>query len=310
MMEKHSSGFTLIEVLIAMTVVLVVCLVIFNLFHASLRYSSKINEESMAALIAEKKIEEIRIWAYRFDKDLKIYNFQTDWTTYSPYVGLDPDDQKFRVSVKVKKGGPYYDRQNDESSLYYPCTASEINLDYQRKMTNSMARVQVTVSWDNNRKQFTTITCIAEPTRRLARVDVTNLSGSSDVPSDGTRIYKARGFDQYNNELKDITFKWSVIPSTGNGEIIYYPEPEPRSPPITVTGHDPVLGKNPGDPIYFTMGERAVFVHRIKASDWRPLDPKYLYITPEGKCRVKASAQSGGVLKEAESDEITVRGTP
>ena len=75
-------GYTFLEVLIALTVLLAVCLVLFGMFHASLRYSANIKDESTAAVIAERSIEEIRAWAYTFDDGKKMYNFNISVIIY------------------------------------------------------------------------------------------------------------------------------------------------------------------------------------------------------------------------------------
>jgi len=308
-----SKGFTLIEVLVSMTILLIVCLVIFNMFHAALKYSGHIKSELIASVIADKKIEEIRAWAYKFDNTQKEYNFNLDWSGYSPYVGTDPLNPKFEVSTKVRRGGPYYNPLPiDDTSLYFPSTGTEKDQEFKRIMNNSMVRVQVKVSWDDKKRSFTTVTCIAEPTRQLSAITITPISVNNPVLKDEINVYEAQGYDQYNKKIYDLVYKWYVYPKTGNGEAIFYPEPDPRPSPATVTGHDPVLGtgSSSGDPINYPKGKRAAFVHRIRSYEWTPMVPKYIYINPEGTCKVMVRAQSGGVIKTKYTGNITVRESP
>ncbi|MCD4783295.1 MAG: hypothetical protein K8T10_05610 [Candidatus Eremiobacteraeota bacterium] len=321
--SSGKEGFTFLEVLISLTVLLVVCLVLFGMFHASLRYSADIKDESIAAVIAERNIEEIRAWAYTFDDGQKMYNFNDEnWTPSSPYpfsgyAGADSINSDFNVDIKIRKGGPYYyhDPQNpanDECHLFYPSTGTEKDQMFKRTMDNSMARVQVTVSWNNNQKNFTTVACIAEPTRELDIINISTISSVDPVLSDNTNKYEAQAKDIYNNDINDVQYKWYVEPIDGNGEVVYYPEPDPRPSPTPsinpVTGHDPLLGSgsSAGDAINFPMGKRSVFVHRIKKFDWTPMNPKYTYIDPSGTCKVTARGQSGGVVKSQQEGPINV----
>jgi len=310
-------GYTFLEVLIALTVLLAVCLVLFGMFHASLRYSANIKDESTAAVIAERSIEEIRAWAYTFDDGKKMYNFNDEnWTPATPYPfsgysSADSINPRFNVDIKIRKGGPYYyhdpsNPANDECHLYYPSTGTEKDQDFKRTMDNSMARVQVTVSWGDNKKKFVTVACIAEPTRELDSISISTISSNDPVKSNQTNKYEAQAKDAYNNDINDVQYKWYVEPIDGNGEVIYYPEPDPRTTPAPVTGHDPLLGDGSSvdDAINFPLGKRAVFVHRIKRFDWTPMDPKYTYIDPSGTCKVTTRAQSGGMIKTQQTGII------
>jgi len=170
----------------------------------------------------------------------------------------------------------------------------------------------VKVSWDKNRKSFTTVTCIAEPVRQLSYVSVSAVSSHDPLLKNNKNIYEATGYDAYNRKIDDLVFKWYVFPATGNGEVIYFPEPDPRPPPATTTGHDPILGtgSSTADPINYTKGKRSVFVHRIKSFEWTPLSPRYIYTNPQGTCKVMARAQSGGAVRTGYSGNITVRENP
>ena len=310
---KKNKAFTLVEILVSMTILLTVCLVLFNMFHASLKYSMNVKSGAIAAVLAEKKIEEIRAWAYRFDDAAEQYNFNSEWVPYSSYTGADSDNPDFQVAVKVRKGGPtYYLPPNDNSPFYFPSTGTEKEKLFKRTMNNSMARVQVTISWDKGRKNFTTVTCIAEPARQLSSVSISNISSHNPLLKDSKNIYEATGYDVYNKKIDDLVFKWYVFPSSGNGEVIYFPEPDPRPSPVTTTGHDPVLGNGSSarDPVNYTKGKRAVFVHRIRSFEWTPQAPRYIYVNPQGTCKVMVRAQSGGAIRNGYTGDITVKENP
>ncbi len=121
--KKQSRGFTFLEVLISMSILLLVCLVLFNMFQTSLKYSSKTDKELKAALLASRRVEEIRSEAYTFDTDH--YKFNDFAAPYSDHQKVDDYD----IYTRVEMGGPAYEptaQTGERSFLYFPSTGTEI----------------------------------------------------------------------------------------------------------------------------------------------------------------------------------------
>ncbi len=172
-------------------------------------------------------------------------------------------------------------------------------------MTASTLRVEVNVQWDTG--NFTTATLISEPTRQLSYINVnllTTESNSQPLDENGKIFFRAEGFDTNSKKIPDLLFKWEVVPSDGNGEVLFFPEPSP----LTSGGQDASLASPGSDPILdHTMGDKSVFIHRIKKFEWTPTSPQWTYIyAPGGSCKVRVNAQSGGVMKSSDTGNINL----
>jgi prepilin-type N-terminal cleavage/methylation domain-containing protein len=212
MMKKRprgDAGFTLVETMISLTILLVACLLVFNLFHASLRYSSRVESQVLASIIAGKIMEEVRSWAWT-DPGTG-YNFHSSWSTWSGVAGTDDEHPEYHVRVDVR-----------DAVFRSPCSTLEAPHYVERILLTSAKKVKVTVWWDENHpdRNVSTTTIIREPPKAFQAGTVTVAPSSpipNPLPMNSSVSFTAAARDSGGNIMNDIFFKWYVEPIDGNG---------------------------------------------------------------------------------------------
>ncbi|MHC9539751.1 MAG: prepilin-type N-terminal cleavage/methylation domain-containing protein [Vulcanimicrobiota bacterium] len=206
-------GFTLIETLISMVVLTIAFMLVFTLFQGALRYSSWIETRNTATAVAERKIEEIRGWAWT--KPGTSYNFDGTWSTYSSAVTApDTEYPEFRVRCEARG-----------VRLVSPSTSFEYSYPGEEKIIDSSAmKVKVTVSWDQSAqtKQISLVSLVREPPRGFSSMQIVPIAAPHPSPlSKGASVqFTANAYEADGTTLiKDIFFLWYVNPATGNGTI-------------------------------------------------------------------------------------------
>jgi hypothetical protein len=202
---------TLIEVLVSMTILLMAFMILFNLFHACLRYNSRLENRVLASVIAGKTVEEIRNWAWTESSGL--YNFDSDWHSYSGLCRADAEHPGYQVRVVVR----------DMESLS-PCVTIEDGFPEQRTLSSSLKKVKVTVSWDplDSARQFDLYSVIREPPRTFDRITIgAAIPLPPELAPNETAKFIASAWDTGGRELADLFFKWYVHPIDGNGTLTY-----------------------------------------------------------------------------------------
>jgi len=193
-------GFTLLEILVALSLLFTGCLFIFKMFHMAIYSSGNISDEAIAIVLAKKRMEEIRAWAHRRSTGI-LFNFNTgDWDALRNKVETDPLHPDFRIRIS-----------NELKPLRSPSSTTVPNI----TLAASTRIVKVEVSWDSaaGHKSVELVTLIAEPYRKLKELVVT-----SAPQADGTVLYTCKGYDDDHNIIEDC-FHWHVNPYTGNGTV-------------------------------------------------------------------------------------------
>ncbi|MEW6281692.1 MAG: hypothetical protein AB1758_23995, partial [Candidatus Eremiobacterota bacterium] len=70
-------------------------------------------------------------------------------------------------------------------------------------------------------------TLIGEPVRTLhptAPLRVVPVTAPNPVPRDQTAVFEAHAFDDNDQEIQDVTFRWYVAPGNGNGTLSQSPD--------------------------------------------------------------------------------------
>lgn len=209
---RVANGFTLIETLISMVVLTIAFMLVFTLFQGALRYSSWIETRNTATAVAERKIEEIRGWAWT--KPGTLYNFDSNWSIYSAVSAADSEYPEFTVRCDARG-----------TSLFSPSKSFEESYSTQKKLIASSAmKVKVTVSWDQSAqtKQISLVSLVREPPRGFSSMQIVPIAAPHPSPlSKGASVqFTANAYEADGTTLlKDIFFLWYVNPATGNGTI-------------------------------------------------------------------------------------------
>jgi prepilin-type N-terminal cleavage/methylation domain-containing protein len=84
---KKAGGFTLIEVMVALTTLAIALLAVTGLYFSSIRADTRNRDESRALFLANQKIEELRSQDYASivnGYDYAAHPFDLDWTVTTP----------------------------------------------------------------------------------------------------------------------------------------------------------------------------------------------------------------------------------
>jgi len=211
---KSSGGLSLLEAVIATFLLLASFLVIVNLFHQGLKYSVRIENQQLAAMVAERQLEQMRSWSEKGSAG--VYNFDTLISVYNGTSSVPTDYSQFTVTTSVVN-----------SLLYSPSTTLEKGLATSptvvtREIQNSARKVDVRVVWGSNQVAVTSL--FSRPTTDFAAsnpIQVT-LVGSATLPlgQDLSADFKAQARDTNNQPVTDLTYQWEIVPVSGNGTLV------------------------------------------------------------------------------------------
>jgi len=199
-------GLSLIEIVIAMTILSFGCLVVFRMFHLGISYSGTIGDEATASIIAQKKLDEIRGWAY--ERQSGAYNFvKGDWSIWDDKTTTDSDYSKFRVSTYV-----------EEHELKSPSSSVQPY----HIMSHSAKIVKVVVAWISGAipRDFTAVTVIGEPVREISDLGSTAAVILVLGPGDSHTFTAPTAVDENADPIQDISFNWYLKIWTANGTLI------------------------------------------------------------------------------------------
>lgn len=205
-------GQTLLETIIACFLLLACFLVIISLFHSGLRYTSQIENQQLAAMLAERYVEQMRAWSE--SPAGNVYNYDNLASIYSNQTVASPDYPGFSITTNVTA---HY--------LYSSCSAFEQDsaaLGQQaRRLNNSAKNIDVGVIWDGGRRRFAVSTLFSRPastfsTTQAVKVDFTT-APALPLAQDATCSLKATGYDVNNQPIDDLFFTWSVYSDSSSG---------------------------------------------------------------------------------------------
>jgi len=203
-------GFSLIEILVAMTVLLLASLIIFQMLQVVFAASVHIDYQSLAGIRAEQKLEEIRKWAY--EEVGGISNYYRFWTTGSgaaPFDGLTEDSA----------GEPPFTIHTTTSPqlLYTPTSDCAVK----QELRKAARKIKVTVSWTEGgrSRSLSMVSYVAEPTRPLANLTI-DPSSDMYLKVGDTADFTVSGYDDTSSSYDDLVFLWYVNPETATGTIV------------------------------------------------------------------------------------------
>jgi len=208
--KRAGTGFSLIEILIAMTLLLLASLIIFQMLQVVFAASVHIDFQSLAGIRAEEKLEEIRKWAY--EETGGISNYYRFWTIGS---GAGPYDDHTATAV----GEPPFTIHTTTSPqlLYTPSSDTVLR----QELRKAVRKVKVTVSWSEggSSRSLSVVSYVAEPTRPLANLAV---SPANDMYLEvgETADFAVSGYDSTSSNYDDLVFLWYVTPETATGTIV------------------------------------------------------------------------------------------
>ncbi|MGV8119037.1 MAG: prepilin-type N-terminal cleavage/methylation domain-containing protein [Candidatus Xenobiia bacterium LiM19] len=198
-------GLSLIEVIIAMTILTFGCLVVFRMFHLGIYYSGTIGDEAMASVIAQKKLDEIRGWAY--EKQSNAYNFvKGDWSIWDNKTVTDSEYSKFQINTFVED---------------YALKSPSSNVQPYHQMSHSAKIVKVVVLWTSGAlpRDFTVVTVIGEPARESSGSLMVMAAILELGPGDSHTFTTPELVDENNDHIEDLSFRWYIGISTANGTL-------------------------------------------------------------------------------------------
>lgn len=203
-------GHSLPELVIAMAILASCFFMILPMMHYALQYARKVEKGSLAALIAQSRLNSLRAWAQQPQgSSFQYVNLASQAHGPQP----DPDHPDFTVQVRVS-----------DHSLESPSRGLEAAYPgKQRVLANSCRQVQIDVGWTalGAPGSLTVVSLIGEPARRFRRVDPIVVSGSipGQLARDGAIDFTVKAYDEQGREIDDLFYAWGVSPINGNGTI-------------------------------------------------------------------------------------------
>ncbi len=195
-----NKGLSLVETIIAVSLLTAMALITIQLFHSGLRLTARVQAQTVAAKIARDKLEEIRGWA------ADPANF-ADW---SPYLDTTNPAPESGFTVRVR---------SQAEQIYTPCSTFEASNSQPRLIRDQTRRVEVTVSWSGEQVQLTTL--VGAPPDQWGSPDLVVSPATPGPLNPGQSVDLAvQAFDASGQPLDDLFFDWFVQPLTGNGTLV------------------------------------------------------------------------------------------
>jgi Tfp pilus assembly protein PilV len=193
--------------MIALFLLTGVVLVLVTLLHSLLRYGREVEMQSLAALAAEKRLEQLRDWSRQ--KAGNTYQFENLVATHAGQVTTDPEFPGFTLTTQAQV-----------QPLDMPGSALEQTQTDKQRLTGSAVLIRVVASWGTGRSAVVT-SLIGAPARiPNTSLTVTHISGANPVPASGSAIFRASARDSDGQTLPDLSYRWYVLPQTGNASIV------------------------------------------------------------------------------------------
>lgn len=212
-------GVTLAETIISLFILAAAFTVIAALLHSGLSWQGRIEQRTLAAQLAKKRMAELRAWA-RTHLEANRYHYDDlnpAWEQAFPPT--DPDYPGLEVVVKVL-----------DQTLFSPNTTIEApweGLGVARRMDRSAKRVKVTARDPGDPSgAVSLVTLICDPTRQMGEVVLSYtepagpLAPASNIisPDAGSWVdFSVSANAPDGTPLHDLFFDWYTVPLGGNG---------------------------------------------------------------------------------------------
>jgi hypothetical protein len=197
-----ASGVSLLETLFALFLLTGASLLVVVLFHSGLQRSRLAYVEAEARIVARDVLADLRSRAQDGElmRPSDLSSFRANYR--------HPDLPHLQVEVFAEMG-----------SLYSPSSGEEAEYDEseRRIMSESAAKVEVKVSWDEGKRHLRVISLIGESPKSIERVEVL---GAGPIAGGESAIFTASAYDQNGDKIEDAFFVWWVDPLTATGTVI------------------------------------------------------------------------------------------
>lgn len=172
-------------------------LVVVQLFQSSLRYSTRTEKRLVATLLAQSRVEEIRLWARTAVAGG--YNFDN-------WAGLPVGPFATHPDYVVTVSPPVAQAVGSPSTSLAPG----------RTMNNSLMKLAVDVSYNpyGASDHVRLVVTIGDPRRQLASVTVSPVGGFSSplAPPPASGVLEAVAQDVDGRAVRDVFFAWTQEP--------------------------------------------------------------------------------------------------
>ena len=185
-------GLTLVETLLATTILLVAFLTVCELIAVSLHHQAAAEQHMQAYLVAENRLQEIRAQA---SEPLAMFPDPT-WnktSTEGPF-------QVVTEAVATPRTTPCAALEDSDVQTQSDVEDGEIH----RRIRKSLQQIRVTVRWGS--EKISLVTLLGEPERKVAEVQVSETTGK-------TKTFEARAVDSGGQTIEDVMFDWWAEPS-------------------------------------------------------------------------------------------------
>lgn len=237
---RPPNGMLLAESIIAAFLLLFAFMAATQLFDASLRWESSSTNERLAALVAERRMEDLRGWVAQQCKSSAFGNL--NWAAQEVVDDSYPESPGFLITVNTTAqientlARPGTGRAHPPPGLHSPCsalftTALDPNDDqqrhqdwqsfpYSRDMTNSARLVQIVVTWGNGRYEYRLVSLLTdsiEPALAPSNDFTTSpvvISGPGSVSVGSSEDYSVEVRLPNNQPIPDVTTLWSIRPTS------------------------------------------------------------------------------------------------
>jgi Tfp pilus assembly protein PilV len=179
--ERRRAGLTLVETLLATTILLIAFLTLFELIAVSVHHQAITEQQMQAALVAENRLQEIRA-----DNDLARGSFPDPG-----WAGTVTEGQ-FQVTTTIEPCARVTVSEPTEDALLGNDT---------RQLAKSLVQARVSVRWGHEKVVLTTL--LGEPDR---------VPGSVRIETIGDAL-KAEALDATGQPIEDAMFEWWSEPS-------------------------------------------------------------------------------------------------
>ena len=243
---RSPNGMLLVESIVASFLMLFAFMAATQLFDASLRWESTSTNERLAALVAERRLEDLRGWVAQQCKTNGFNNL--NWTAQEVVDESYPESPGFLITVRTTPqientpARPGTGRVHPRPGFHSPCSslyaiAPNANDDqqknqewqsypYSRQLTDSARLVQITVTWANDRNEYRLVSLLTDSIERAATPSTdfatspVVVSGPGSVSVGSSANYSVEVRLPNNQPIPDVTTLWTIRPTSGGSASI------------------------------------------------------------------------------------------
>ena len=207
-MKNARPGVTLLETVIAFSLLSGVLLVVTGLIDTGLGHSRDSRTATLATVVARSRLAEVRSWL-QGDSQAK-YAFDR-WSSF-PELGAWRQEGSWPGFESKTELAPHL--------TFTPAAGSELLFDPvdRRPVAKTLLKATIEVRWGGRLPRLQVVTLIADGRRAWGDLTISGAGGS--VARGAVVNLSAKGFDDLGQEIPDLTLSWSVMPATSCGMIL------------------------------------------------------------------------------------------